>query len=650
MLDLDSLSDFKHSHIFFWDFEEPPPQGDWNIVLWRSYLSDKHLGCISMPELVESHADSLKQRFLAWIYELGETNVGSANVVDHLALYPGFSFWWMTLLAEKSYSKSNRMADAIRLLLVEELIQLSQVKQVTFSSADRLLSKTVAELCHRSNISFHVSHHPRSHQPVSLVRWAYIHSPYFIQASVSLLKQLRQIWPFRAQAKSYLAQLNPAEVTFFDYFIHLDQTALQQGRFSSNFWSVLPTQLIRNNIASHWVHRYIPHNAVPTSADAVERMTQFSQQNSGLANHRAIDAVMDWKLLALVLKDYSRLVWRSMLLRSMKYRFTPSYSKLNLWLLFKNDWLISLRGSVAMMNCLSFHLIQKTLQQLPRQKLGLYLQENQGWEMALIAAWRAAGHGQLVGVVHSTVRYWDLRYFYDPRTYCRATKNALPMPDKVALNGAVAWDLYETAGYPIQKLIKVEALRYLYLLDISSRLAIGLEKFSVGSRPNLRILICGDIQASLNHQLLSWLQEISRSLSVPIHFMIKPHPACMINAADYPGLSMQISQAPLGELFTDCDGVITSNHTSAVVDAVMCGLPVIQILDGCQFNLSPLRGDDRVCFVKSSAELKQRLMTPFLGQHNPTAYFYLDANISRWRELFNSYITTAQRSDACLSP
>ena len=668
MLDLDSLQDFKYRHLLFWDSEKQPPQGDWDIVLWGNYKTHQDISCISLPELVEAHADELKSRFLAWIYELGETVVGSKNIVDHLALYPGFSFWWMTLLAEKSYSKSSCLYDAVRLFLVEDLIRLSQAQQVSFFSADHTMTGTIVELCNQLNISCHVNQHDvHAHKPMSLSRWIYSHSPYPIQAIISLCKQLWQMWSFRAQVKPPSLPF-AAEVSFFDYFIHMDREALAQGHFASNFWTVLPSHLIKNNIASHWIHRYVPHDAIPKSVNAVDRMTQFNQQNLGKAKHQGIEAVIDWKLILHALKDYSRLVWQSVLLRSMRHRFKPSNSQLNLWRLFTNDWLTSLRGPVAMMNCLNFHLIQKTLQDLPIQKLGFYLQENQGWEMALIYAWRAVGHGQLIGVAHSTVRYWDFRYFYDPKTYLRSKQNALPMPDKVALNGQVAWNLYQAGGYPVQDLIQVEALRYLYLLDCpinkidnnslstyvipskardllnnssmytagdpssqaprdDERLGTTLQASSVTN-----VLICGDIQTSLNHQMLSWLESISAGT---LRYIVKPHPACMIAVSDYPRLSMEMKQESLGVLFQECDVVMTSNNTSAAVEAHQLGLPVIQVLDGHQFNLSPLRGNDSVFFVKSASELKEVFMTSFISHSNPVTYFYLDSTISRWRELLN---------------
>ena len=107
--------DVLYSSVLIWDCEEAPPDGDWITVLWHSF-SEGERTTYSIPSFIEEHSDELKSRFLAWVYELGETLIDGRRLFDHLELRPGFSYWWMTLLAEKSYGKSPCIYDSIRLL------------------------------------------------------------------------------------------------------------------------------------------------------------------------------------------------------------------------------------------------------------------------------------------------------------------------------------------------------------------------------------------------------------------------------------------------------------------------------------------------------------------------------------------------------
>ena len=74
------------------------------------------------------------------------------------------------------------------------------------------------------------------------------------------------------------------------------------------------------------------------------------------------------------------------------------------------EWRDTTFGKSAMKMCLQIALIEDFTKCLPRQKLGVYVQENQPWEVALLHFWRQFGHGQIIGVPHSTIRFWDLRY------------------------------------------------------------------------------------------------------------------------------------------------------------------------------------------------------------------------------------------------
>ena len=65
--------------------------------------------------------------------------------------------------------------------------------------------------------------------------------------------------------------------------------------------------------------------------------------------------------------------------------------------------------------------------------------ENQNWERIFLFFWRKNGHGKNIGVKHTTIRYWDLRYF-------DISKNKffnLPQPDLVAVNGKIFMEYIE---------------------------------------------------------------------------------------------------------------------------------------------------------------------------------------------------------------
>jgi len=206
----------------------------------------------------------------------------------------------------------------------------------------------------------------------------------------------------------------------------------------------------------------------------------------------------------------------------------------------------------------------------------------------------------------------------------------MPIPDRVALNGKVSITAYRDGGYPENMLVEVEALRYLHLAEALKFSTINGEQ----NTNERRVLVLTDYLHLITRQQMKWLERAGRFLPENTRYIIKSHPSCPVKEIDYPGLTLQMTSSPIGELLADCDVAYTSNITSAAVDAYLAGVPVISLLDGNTFNRSPLRGFDGVQFVSSSKELadaiKKNRNSPFSHQE---IFFCLDTNLPRWNRL-----------------
>ena len=93
----------------------------------------------------------------------------------------------------------------------------------------------------------------------------------------------------------------------------------------------------------------------------------------------------------------------------------------------------------------------------------------------------------MIAVAHATVRFWDLRFFSDPRTVRASAMHAMPKADFVALNGQAAIEAYRSVDYPSGATVECEALRYGYLNDLRST---RVPERATGEA--IRVLILGD--------------------------------------------------------------------------------------------------------------------------------------------------------------
>jgi surface carbohydrate biosynthesis protein (TIGR04326 family) len=620
--------------VFVWDEEGIPPDGDWTVVLWRSFPESAFQSAVSIPKLVEDKADVLKARYLAWIYDLGEKIIEGNRLIDHLELRPGFSYWWMTAIAQKfAYAGSPHITDAIRLMAFDAWATERTLSRVVLASSNKPFAECMQLLCTRLGLEFDWRRRPRRPAYFSFVRRAYKVLPQALQAIAQFIFYFVDRWPLRGTGLKEWRQTN-GQVTFFSYLFNLVPNAANEGRFESRYWANLPAELQKYGCKTNWLHIYLKDPLHPNAGMAAQKIDQFNRTGSGEQVHVALDSFLSVQIGFKALRDWFRLVWVG---RKLEPEISVvSSNGLDLWPLYAKEWHNSMLGPRSIINSLYLNLFETATKALPTQQLGIYLYEQQQWEFALNNTWKASGHNQLVGVQDTTMLYWDLRLFYDPRSYKRTGDNDLPMPDKVAVNGPATLNTCLQAGYPNEDLVEVEALRYLHLGETKVDARTVPNPASVLAKENLRLLVLGDYLISNTQLQINLLVLAVQLLPADTIITVKPHPACPIQPDDYPDIRMTVTMEPISNLLTECDVVYSSEATSAAVDVYCAGVPIVSVLNPNTLNLSPLRGCEGVLFASTPEELAKALTSAATTPStpvNPHEFFTLDRKLPRWKKL-----------------
>ena len=599
-------------------------------LLWSGFAEIESSEIISMPHFVEENALSLRSRYLAWIFELGEIRIKGKRVVDYLEIRSGFSYWWMTLLSEKSIFKSPQIFDAIKLFALEDIQKEIESAKIILTSANKKLARILEKWCYEKNVKFEWHHLVEEKITTSTLLRVYRSLPQTLLATLGLLRHVLQRFPF---IQKYKVNIKNADITLVDYFINLGIEAPKSGIYLSNYWTELVTFFRNKEVSTNWLHIYVPHGKFNTPSAATELMDRFNRSSGNKENHVILNGVIGFPMAFRIFKDYLKVVRAAFRLKKIKAYFRPLNSSLDLWDLYEEEWIKATCGNIAMISLINLNLFEKLFAEINKQKLGIFLLENQNWEIAMTYAWKKYGHGRLIGVQHSTVRFWDLRYFHDARNYEQKRNNPLPMPDHVALNGPVAMNEYIKGLYPQKQILEAEALRYIYLAN--------KYKEPVNQRPTigLKILVCSDIDSGASHEMMRWLEKIYINLPANTTVNVKSHPAQDISPENYPNLPLVIIDEPLSNILWNYDVVYVSYITSAAVDAYYSGLPVIQVLNGAAFNMSALRGLEGVTYVTGPMELATALTSAFKKKSVlEESYFYLDADLPRWRSILSQLI------------
>ncbi|MFG1691083.1 TIGR04326 family surface carbohydrate biosynthesis protein [Gemmatimonadota bacterium] len=599
---------------------------DGEIAFWDSHCETE--SGLSIPAHVERNADRLRAKYLEWTCSLGEFEIGGKSVAEHLMIRSGFSYWWMTLLAEKSNGKSPRIYDVVRLLAVEEIITDRGVSELEYHGDDRLLHRTFREMCRSLCVSYHHSRSSPRGGFHKIVKRSFSYT--LVRGIISVLQRIAGALPSligRGKAEDF-----EADVLFVSYFCNVDRRSVEEGFFETPYWARLHGKIRDWKVPVRWCHIFSKTSQARSPAQAGRIIKFLNESDRETELHYLLERSLTPSLLITALRDWVFLWCIGIKLRGIKRAFVVPDSVVPLWHLMSHDWVRSIYGTDAVVNCLFLALFESFCEELPYQRVGLYLMENQAWERALAYSWSKCGHGALIGVQHSTVRYWDLRHHNHPSVYSSSEAWSIPLPSFVGLNGPPAYRSYLDSGFPEPRVIKLDALRFLYLSEIQSP-TNPLQSRSINATN--RVLVFCDYSRSTTDRLLDLIQRAVDLVEVDVRFYIKAHPDTPVNVHSYPELKMVVIDAIEAESLASYDLAVCSNMTSANLDAHFSGLPVVSMLDGDRFNLNPQRGLGTVSFVSTPRQLAEIIRgdPPAKNDLRLEDYFYSDSNLETWERL-----------------
>ena len=549
-----------------WAKSDLPPRETENVVLWEAFLpADSPPTWFSLPEAVHRDREQLRSQYLSWLHDVGVTQVRGRTLTDRMVIRPGLSYWWMTIPADYSLAPNSPAYVTTRMMALATLADQLKATHINITGANRSTSQTLKQWAKSSGRQVILTSNGKTH-------W----TRECLYRAVPPLAAFRVVLahlclPRRAKSA---APVNPEGIALIDYLAHLGPAAVSEGRFDSNYWGPLVDMLDETDGPVHWLHI----SADLASGKFVDRDSQMVQRFNGSSAkqiHGLLHDHLTWGVLARSCRDYLRVCNYGIRVRHKARLFTDSKSRVPSWQAFRAAYRDQFFGKTAALNCIWINLFHETLANKPHQRLGIYLFENQPWEMAFITAWRTAGHGELIGVAHSTTRFWDTRYFKDPRDMwsCERRIN-MPWPDRVAVNGPAMRTQCLHAGYPASRTVDVEALRY---LDIQQKLPLSQ------SGGLIRILICGEYSPGAAQRVLDVVNEALDISELAMDITYRPHPVYVgaevrLHPSIRPDRHSSV-RAALGA----ADVVVSGAMSSVSVEAACSGRPTFIIGDGHAF-------------------------------------------------------------------
>lgn len=601
-------------NVLLWDSDGILPSTNDYVVLWNSFSVPGSIhSSISIPEYVEEHSDRLRSRFLGFVHDVGNSRSGAKTVLEHLQIRPTFSYWWLTLFASKRWHPDSHITEAVKLIALEEVLEGIKFSKISVRSENASLHSLVGQLAHKlpHQTATKSTQRIRIFKPIHIAR-------HILRASATFIRQivvLRNVIPMSVeQAES--------DILVFDHLTRFDQGAASNGEFVSQYWDSLQPLLKERNQGVTWIHQFVKTSDQQSPEDAQIILSSINSRSK--QQHFLLECRPSLRVVKRTLWDYYKLLSAAFRIGQIAECFSLADSQLNLWPLFRDEWYDSLVGSTAVRHLLMLATAEEMLSKIPHCKTGIYLMENQPWEIALLHAWSATGHGRLIGLVNAPVRFWDVRYFADQRSLSPKSKDHLhfqPQPQEIFVNGPLSRTLLEDSGIHPSQICDVEPLMYQYLQnDPSPKVVQGDD-----------ILVLGDFFTHLTKRIISLAVESQQLSGNRRSILFKPHPLNRDAWEEVSGDNFTLTDAPLSELFKLCSIVIAPSASTGALEAYCANKLVVSILDPSTLNLTPLRGVEDAMFAKDHNELASILMaTPKVLSRDRQQMFFTDANLSRW--------------------
>lgn len=604
----------------------------YDAVVNFSYSNDENE--YSIPKIIEDNSDNFRANYLEWVYKLGRESINGETVIDQLSIRKDFSFWWTTLIFEKSKWKSPGLYKVFQLMaLYSVLAKFDDISSIDISLSDKNIQKSIQEWCAKRKVNLNNICFKSKKINYFSFKNIFDSAPHFIRAMIWIINYAFKSWPRHRYGYETKLHSGKGSLLIISYFLNIDKTQANNKTFRTGYWTSLHELLPGIKKKVNWLHLFVKSNDYQSPTEANYLLKDLNKNNRNAEMHDLLDNSLCLSVILNTLKDYARIVLTGYRIKNVNKCFVTETgdTEINLWNVLGYDWKCSIFGKTAIANCLYLNLFEKAFNEIPTQYQGLYLLENLPWERCMIYAWRKNNHGSIIGVPHTIVSYWDLRHFLNVNEYRELEKYKMPLPDKVALNGPFGLNMYVNNLFPKDRIVEAEALRYLHLHSYQRN------ENNPPISENTLLVLCDSDPIIMSNQM-QLLSQAVKMLTFSINIIVKPHPLSSISEKQFPDLKLSIVSDSIESLSSKYSVAFTSNSTAASLDAYLIGKRVIVMLDSNSFNMSPLRGHKDVDFITTGEGLSNKIsaINNIIKRPNNN-FFYIDPKLSRWNRLLKSF-------------
>ena len=585
--------------------------GDKINILWNDY--NCHENNISILDYLEKNSELIKKSYIALIESIAFHKINGQKVHEVFLIEKNFSYWWITDVYEKSLYKHSSINETLKMLALEEIIKENKVTKILIKNFCEKIFKSVEQLCKVNKILLE----GKSKKSLNLKKILIFNIVF------SFLNFLRFIIKRMSFTKSKINKKNIKNL-FCSYFAYIDYAKLKKNLYHSEYWGSLLSEKNKIIKESHFLHIFFPTKNISYTG-AIKAIQKINNNTNN--KHFFIEESFTIRIFYKIIKYWIINIFRYLKYRKSIQNFLTKKNSL-IWYFLKDELEEDFCGTSLLINMYYFYLFKELSTAINTIDKTFFLYENQGWEKSFVFNFKKKKNNKIIGVQHSTVRYWDLRYNVNiDQNETKVFSNFYP--DYYAVNGDDSLIKLVANGYTHKTIKKVEAARYENVLKKMN--SNNIEKNNTSS-----ILIAGDYSIESNLNMASSLNNLDNRLISKFNFILKEHP--LREMSNLLNFQFTKSLESIDILKNKYQYAIVSNTTSAAVDLYLLGFKLIVIVDKYRVNLSPLKDNKDIIFLYDQNLLPiclDKLSKIDKIENEKKNFFYYSPNYDLWNSLIN---------------
>ncbi len=616
------MLDISENIILIEDYNDEKIDDYYTVISWydNDNINLNKINVISLTTYLEHNDNHIRDLYFTKLNNFFSLKINSKRIIDYFKINNNFNAWWMSLNVENSnFAKNPEINDMLRFIALEEIVKNSNIKEIKFIGNNDDISSALKIFCKNNNINFSNSYKRKKKFFFNFIIFLKNYIYGFLYLFVYTFKRLPLIL-----FQKNLSNKKLKDIMFVSYFLNIEIDQKNRDKVKNNYWPNIDKILQKNNYNSTWYYIFIPSKKIPNSIDALKKINYLNNNNSNKHNHIIIDGYINLPIIIETL--YQWFIINFKLFFIYNNIFKNKIAKEPFIFLFKKSFTNYWFGTGSLLNLLYFNLFKKVCNN--RFKIAIYLMENQGWERSLTFNWKTKYSNKIIGVPHTVIGFWDLRFFNNIEQYQTYE------PDIVAVNGNHSFNLLKTnPNYKKIILNNVETLRYASLEKIKPLIKKNKKK--------LNVVIVADVVTYETISMLELIKKASEIYDSNINYIFKPHPGNIININKYKYLNIEVTNKKIIDILEDTDIAFTSSMTSGAVEFYLAGIKVISLITRKSINLSPLRGYRNVSFIRNNREYIDIIKNYEPKNIKPVSvnnFFNFDTNLKRWDKLIKKNI------------